>query len=626
MSIIHLLLLNKTENDKSLLKNINLKIEKGEFVACVGKSGAGKTTLINVLSGIVPFSSGTHNLNGKTYNPDSVMGTLPPEEAGLLLQDGNLIPELTAKENINLPFLYINETKNCFSAKKISEFLGILPKWNKKTGILSGGEQQRAALAKIIACNPKILFLDEPTANLDEKNKHKVLALLSELNKNGTTIFVVTHDKEIAEYASRIITLENGEITSDTPNNNLPQSNEYSAEIEKNAVFGNCTLQPENFLKRIYSIIKEKRKILPLLLLLAIGCFFTLFVAKQNGNDIEYLKNQMAYYSGNVSLIKNKAGLPENILDKVPAQDIEKMLVLKEGIANVLIKGKESQYPVFYGDSFFLNENLVPSDFSFISRKSKSGVFLTRDLAQRLIFSIKEIKDRKLEELKININGKDFPIKGIISDISKNEFSDYPDYIFYAGDLSLKNAKTTQIYLKYRKNANADNLRNIIIEGQKTDSKGNLNFTHESGDKELSITLRVLKANIKLYFLFVGIAIFLTSLILAAYGILEKDSFAAKAAIRKINGADYQTLIKDNSLAFAIIAAAAMLLGAVAYYCLNFSRIALMFMPSGYDFKFYVWSMAAIVLAVSALLTGYFAAKYASKQNIDILFRENRLQ
>ena len=300
--------------------------------------------------------------------------------------------------------------------------------------------------------------------------------------------------------------------------------------------------------------------------------------------------------------------------------------MLKEGMANVIINGKEKQYPVFGGDSFFLKEKLIPRDFSFVNKRIKEGVIITRDLAQRLIFSIKEIKDRKLEELKININGKDFPIKGIISKISEKDFADYPDYIFYAGDLNVKKAKITAVYLRFNKNADADKLRNIIIEGQKTDSKGNLNFKLENSYESYIGTKQLLRIEIKLYLLFSGIAAFLCAMTLAAYGILDKDSFAAKAAIRKINGASYKTLIKDNSLAFAIIAAAAMLFGAVAYYCLNFSRIALIFMPSGYDFKFYVWGMAAIVLAVSALLTGYFAAKYASKQNIDILFRENRLQ
>ena len=629
MNIMQLHHLSKqTDGGRFLLKDIDLEIKKGEFVACVGKSGAGKTTLINVLSRIIPFTSGTYKFNGRTYNRDSELHPLLPTEAGLLLQDGNLIPELSAKENINLPALYFKNVKNCFSAKKISRFLGIFSKSSRKTSVLSGGEQQRVGLAKTISSNPEILFLDEPTANLDSQNKYKVLALLAELNRKGTTIFVVTHDKEVVGFASRTIMLENGEIKGDTLNNNEPPAaiNEYSEEIKKENILDNYAIKKAGFIKRAYSVFKEKRKIIPLILILSIGCFFSFFISKYNGIDIGYLRDLMLFYDGELAVISNNQGIPENILHIIPEEQTENKIMLKEGIANVIINGKEKPYPIFLGDSFFLKEKLISSDFSYINKNIKNGVVLTRDLAQRLVFLIKEVKDRKLEELKINISGNTYPVKGIITATSESDFADYPDYIFYDGEMDIENAKIIKSYIKFKKGENADNLRNMLIAEQKTDTNNNPNFSLGNSYEDYLSTMQMLKVQAKLYFLFAGIAAFLASMILVAFALLEKDAFAAKAAIRKINGADDKTLMLDNAIAFVFIAIVSMFFGGLLYYYLNFNRIMLIVVSAGYDFKFYVWGLTAIILLVSAVFTGIFAAKYASKQNIDTLFRENRLQ
>ncbi len=198
------------------LREVNLEVKEGEFVAIMGPSGCGKSTLLNILGLLDNPSEGTYTLNGKDVSKlkendrtDIRKGTI-----GFVFQSFNLIDELNVYENIEVPLLYMKtpskERKERIEA--VMDRMAISHRRKHFPNQLSGGQQQRVAIARAVIPNPKIILADEPTGNLDSKNGKEVMNLLSELNKEGTTIIMVTHSQHDAAYADRIINLYDGQI------------------------------------------------------------------------------------------------------------------------------------------------------------------------------------------------------------------------------------------------------------------------------------------------------------------------------------------------------------------------------------------------------------------------------
>lgn len=207
----------KTPIEFHALKNVSLQIEKGEMIAIMGQSGSGKTTLLNCLSGIDKVSSGSIIIDGiETTSMNDKKKTLyRAQNMGFIFQTFNLIPVLSAVENVELPLLMIkiNPTEARKRALEMLDKVGIKNKAQNKPSELSGGQRQRVAIARALVANPKVVWADEPTGNLDSENAHSVLDLILELNKElETTVVLVTHDVEIAKRCERIIHMESGEI------------------------------------------------------------------------------------------------------------------------------------------------------------------------------------------------------------------------------------------------------------------------------------------------------------------------------------------------------------------------------------------------------------------------------
>ena len=207
------------ELEVTALQNIDLEIKDGEFVAVVGPSGAGKSTLLYQISLLdEPTSGEVHIGHVNTAHLDQVQKTkLRLHELGYVFQDYALLPELTSLENVALPMLMQGLSR--FGAFQKAEQalvrIGLKDKFYNLPSQLSGGQQQRVSIARAIAHSPHILFADEPTANLDSANARVVIDAFAELNKEGQTIVMVTHEEEYAKRAHRIITLKDGAIVSD---------------------------------------------------------------------------------------------------------------------------------------------------------------------------------------------------------------------------------------------------------------------------------------------------------------------------------------------------------------------------------------------------------------------------
>jgi putative ABC transport system ATP-binding protein len=202
------------------LDGVSLKIEEGEFVAIMGPSGSGKSTLLHILGFLDKPTGGDYLYKGRSANAysDDEMSRLRNREMGFVFQSFNLLPRTSVYENVKLPLYYsdIPEKKWDEMAKKAVEAVGLTQRAHHQTSELSGGEQQRAAIARALVVDPTVIFADEPTGNLDSKSGQVVIDLLQNLQrKSGRTIILVTHETITAEHAKRIILLKDGKVESD---------------------------------------------------------------------------------------------------------------------------------------------------------------------------------------------------------------------------------------------------------------------------------------------------------------------------------------------------------------------------------------------------------------------------
>ena len=216
----------KTENLQKIFKtaevetwalnNVTLEIKEGEFVAIMGPSGCGKSTLLNILGLLDNPTNGTYELNGVEVSKytEAQRTDLRKGVIGFVFQSFNLIDELNVYENIELPLLYMGVPKD-ERKRRVEEAMKRMDISHRVKHFpqqLSGGQQQRVAIARAVVANPKIILADEPTGNLDSKNGKEVMELLTQLNKEGTTVVMVTHSQHDAGYATRTINLFDGQV------------------------------------------------------------------------------------------------------------------------------------------------------------------------------------------------------------------------------------------------------------------------------------------------------------------------------------------------------------------------------------------------------------------------------
>ena len=207
----------KTEEVETwALNNVTLEIKEGEFVAIMGPSGCGKSTLLNILGLLDNPTNGTYELNGVEVSKytEAQRTNLRKGVIGFVFQSFNLIDELNVYENIELPLLYMGVPKE-ERKRRVEEAMKRMDISHRVKHFpqqLSGGQQQRVAIARAVEANPKIILADEPTGNLDSKNGKEVMELLTQLNKEGTTVVMVTHSQHDAGYATRTINLFDGQV------------------------------------------------------------------------------------------------------------------------------------------------------------------------------------------------------------------------------------------------------------------------------------------------------------------------------------------------------------------------------------------------------------------------------
>ncbi len=202
-----------------VLHDLTFNVEPGEFVAIMGPSGSGKSTLMHILSFLDRPTSGVYEFEGKNTQQfdDDYLAELRNERVGFVFQSFNLLARTTVVDNVRLPLMYGRAKNPDALAEKALAAVGLSHRLNYYTNQISGGEKQRVAIARALVNNPAVIFADEPTGNLDSKSGNTVMYILQQLNNQGHTIILVTHEMDTANHAKRIIRLKDGKIVGDEP-------------------------------------------------------------------------------------------------------------------------------------------------------------------------------------------------------------------------------------------------------------------------------------------------------------------------------------------------------------------------------------------------------------------------
>jgi len=231
---------NPGENEVRALDGVSLTVDEGEFVAIIGQSGSGKSTLMNMLGCLDVPTKGTYILNGKDVSSlsDNELSEVRNNDIGFIFQGFNLIQNLTALENVELPLIYrrVEKSRRRRLAIEALQKVGLEERMKHKPAEMSGGQQQRVAIARAIAAAPPLILADEPTGNLDSKSTRDIMKILDGLNDQGNTIVLITHDDGIAANAKRVVRIMDGKIESDTVKADMEEEKIKPAEQTEEAI------------------------------------------------------------------------------------------------------------------------------------------------------------------------------------------------------------------------------------------------------------------------------------------------------------------------------------------------------------------------------------------------------
>jgi macrolide transport system ATP-binding/permease protein len=296
------------------LCNVSLKISSGEFVAIMGPSGSGKSTLMHILGLLDRPDSGSYSLGDKeiTKFSDEELAALRNRIVGFIFQQFHLLPRMTALENAELPLIYAGKRHLKEKAREEITGVGLADRALHRPNELSGGEQQRVAIARSLVNDPLIILADEPTGNLDSKSKEEIISILTGLNQKGKTIVVVTHEKEVAVHARRIIQMFDGQITSDEYTQNKKKTSEVVSQEDN--LIDNILAKPHkiagetkflDYLRQaVFAMLSHKMRSLLSILGILIGVAAVIAMLALGQGAKESIEKQLASLGSNLLMVR----------------------------------------------------------------------------------------------------------------------------------------------------------------------------------------------------------------------------------------------------------------------------------------------------------------------------------
>lgn len=436
------------ENKIHVLKNVSISIEKGDFVSIIGQSGSGKSTLMNIIGCLDKATSGEYYVDGEEVsklNSDE-LSELRKKKFGFIFQKYHLLTALTAQENVALPAIYAGMTQESRMerAKKLLEKLELETKLKNKPNQLSGGQQQRVSIARALMNGGEIILADEPTGALDSKSGKRVMEILTQLHEEGHTIILVTHDKDIAKQANRIIEIKDGEIFSDTRQREIKHTKrEDNIEIEnvkKSKIQVAKDQFFESFKMSVSAIIAHKMRSLLTMLGIIIGiASIVCVVAIGNGSQQKVLSNisslgtnTMDIFNGermgdrNANRVKNLSISDVNALEKqtfvesvTPNSSTSGTVVYENKSYSGTLRGVGTDYfdvkgiPIKSGRAFTKEEVNSANSVALIDENVKKSLFAEEDpIGKIILYNKKPLKIIGVAELSnvMGINSSDLNI------------------------------------------------------------------------------------------------------------------------------------------------------------------------------------------------------------------------
>ncbi len=366
MNIIEIKNLNRDfgegKNRVHILKNISLNIEKGDFVAIIGQSGSGKSTLMNLIGCLDTATSGSYKIDGKetaSLSSDQ-LSDLRSQKFGFIFQRYNLLSSLTAAENVALPAIYAGMPREhrIERAKLLLEKLGLGDKWQNKPNQLSGGQQQRVSIARALMNGGEIILADEPTGALDSHSGQKVMEILRQLHGEGHTIIMVTHDRNIAAQANRVIEIKDGEIITDTQKEAVESKAQNQPQIKPHFGLSKDQLI-EAFRMSVSAIVAHKMRALLTMLGIIIGITSVVsVVALGNGSQQKILENIKGIGTSTMTIF-NGTGFGDRRAEQMQNLTVGDADALnKQSYVQSVTPNSSSSGILVYGNQTFSSTNL----------------------------------------------------------------------------------------------------------------------------------------------------------------------------------------------------------------------------------------------------------------------------
>lgn len=353
---------NSGENRVHVLKNISLQITDGDFVAIIGQSGSGKSTLMNIIGCLDTANSGSYQIEGKETLDLSAdqLSDLRCQKFGFIFQRYNLLTSLTALENVALPAIYagVEHKDRLIRAQQLLDKLGLKNKEHNKPSQLSGGQQQRVSIARALMNGGKIILADEPTGALDSQSGKNVMEILRQLHREGHTIIMVTHDREIANSANRVIEIKDGEIISDTSKSLICNKPETHSQSSKSLSFSQDQLM-EAFKMSVSAVIAHKMRSLLTMLGIIIGITaVVLAVALGNGSQQKVLANIKGMGTNTMNIFNGKGFGDRSAYKKQNLKVVDANVLRQQSYVQSVTPNSSTSGALIYGNQEFTSVSL----------------------------------------------------------------------------------------------------------------------------------------------------------------------------------------------------------------------------------------------------------------------------